>query len=109
MVACRAGSGRADRVVLIEGFREVAEAVPAATRLLRVSPGNVRSLSLSLPRNRAKKPCDALLVLGDRCAILSSLVISEYELGVGLDGRPSRLVLEAKAELRAEGWFGRTL
>jgi hypothetical protein len=49
------------------------------------------------------------LVLGDRCAILSSLVISEYELGVGLEGRPRRLVLEAKAELRAEGWFGRML
>jgi hypothetical protein len=44
-----------------------------------------------------------LLVLGDRCAILSSLVISEYELGVGLEGRPRRLVLEANAELRAEG------
>jgi hypothetical protein len=35
--------------------------------------------------------------------------MSEYELGVGLEGRPRRLVLEAKAELRAEGWFGRTL
>jgi hypothetical protein len=93
----------------MEGFREVAEAVPEAVKFLRLSCGSVRSdLSLSLPRNRAKKPCDVLLVLGDRCAILS-FVMSEYELGVGLEGRPRRLVLEAKAELRAEGWFGRTL
>jgi hypothetical protein len=92
------------------GFREVAEAVAAAARFLRASGAAVRSaLSLSFPRSRAKKPCEDLLVLGDRCACLSSRVISEYELGVGLDGRPKRLVFEAKAELRAEGWFGRTL
>jgi hypothetical protein len=109
MLICGDASGLASRAVLIEGFREVAEAVPAATKFLRLSCGSVRSdLSLSLPRKRAKKPCDVLLVLGDRCAILSSLVISEYELGVGLEGRPRRLVLEANAELRAEGWFERT-
>lgn len=37
--------------------------------------------------------------------------MSENALGVGLDGRPRRLVLELSAELRAEGYceFWRTL
>lgn len=93
----------------MDGFSEVAEAVPEAIRFLRLSDCCTVRSDLSLPRNRAKNPWAGLLVLGDRCASFSSRVISEYELGVGLDGRPNRLVLEAKAELRAEGWFGRAL
>lgn len=92
----------------MDGFKEVAEAVPEDVRFLRLSDWTLRS-DLSLPRNRAKNPWAGLLALGDRCAILSSRVMSEYELGVGLDGRPRRLDLEAKAELRADGWFVRTL
>lgn len=90
----------------MDGFKEVAEAVPEDVRFLRLSDCTLRS-DLSLPRSRAKNPWAGLLVLGDRCAILSSRVMSEYELGVGLDGRPRRLDLEAKAELRADGWFVR--
>lgn len=109
-MACGEGSILADRAVLMEGLREVVEAVPTELRLLRLSFCATRSgFSLSLPRNRAKKPWDGLLVLGDRWAILSSRGMSEKELGVGLEGRPSRLVFEAKAELRADGWFRRAL
>lgn len=85
----------------------MAEAVPAMERLRRFSGGAARSglsLPLSFPRNRENKPCDGLLTLGERCASVESRVMSEKELGVGLDGRPNRLVLEANAELRADGY-----
>jgi hypothetical protein len=42
------------------------------------------------------------VVLGDRCATTVSRVISEKELGVGLEGRAERLVLELRAELSAD-------
>jgi hypothetical protein len=46
-----------------------------------------------------------LLVLGDLCANAESFRdISLRALGVGLDGRGTRLVFEAKAELSAEGY-----
>jgi hypothetical protein len=52
-------------------------------------------------------------VLGDLWASMLSLETSEKALGVGLEGRAERLVLELRAELRAEGyvrfWFWRML
>ena len=53
-----------------------------------------------------------LAVLGDLCARVESFRdISLSALGVGLEGRGTRLVLEAKAELNADGycWFWRKL
>lgn len=90
---------------MLEGFNETADCVPPVERFLRASGATVRSglsLTLSFPRSRANNPCEALLTLGDRGVADESRVMSEKELGVGLEGRPSRLVLEANAELRAD-------
>lgn len=120
LVGCRlligGGSGLGTRVELIEGGNETADAVLEFTSVFRysgVATRSVLSLVLSFPRNRANRPCDDLATLGDLCADGLSRVMSERELGVGLDGRPGRLILEAKAELNAEGycwfWFWRML
>ena len=85
------------------GFNDVAEAAPEAVKFFRLLSDCIARSDLSLPRRRAKNPWAGLLALGDRCASFSSRVISEYELGVGLDGRPRRLDLEVKAAPRAEG------
>lgn len=103
MTDCGDGSALACLVEVTEGLSEVADPVPAMDRFLKFSGGPERSdLSLSLPRRRAKKPC-GFCVLGDfwDCCVFSRF-ISENELGVGLDGRPRRLVLDAKAELKAD-------
>jgi hypothetical protein len=61
------------------GPNDVTEVMFSIPRRLRSSRGSELSF-LSLPRSRANRPCD-LVVLGERCYASGSRVTSEKELG----------------------------